>query len=177
MKFHEEFVNAIRLYIVYMITHTSHEVIIMKQSSMVEELNQLLKGSYMGIQLFKSLQEQLESEQLIKEFHQILDKFHMHAHSLTALIQTCHEKPVENAGAKGILTSAVEMIKDIMIVNDRQVLQEAVKHMDTAIHAIEMFLQRHQIENEKMVKIVRIMQEDYESIDHLLRKYLIEFSK
>ncbi len=149
----------------------------MEQSSMAEELNQLLKGSYMGIQVFESLQKQLESEQLIKEFHKILDKFHMHAHSLTALVQTCHEKPVENAGAKGLLTSAVEMIKDIMIVNDKQVLQEAVKNMDTAIHAVELFLQRHPIENEEMMKTIRIMQEDYESIDHLLRKYVIEFSK
>lgn len=147
------------------------------KSSMVEELNQLLKGTYMGIQLFESLQEKLESELLMKEFHQILDKFHMHAHSLSALIQTCHEDPVENAGVKGMIASAVEMIKDIMIVNDRQVLQEAVKYMDTAIHAVNMFLQRHQIENEKMIKIIRIMQEDYESIDHLLQKYYIEFSK
>ena len=147
----------------------------MDDQNMVTELNQLLKGSYMGIQIFEDLKTKLQSEQLRKEFHGIIDKFHMHAHSLSALVQTCNGEPVETAGVKGVITEVMETIKNLKIRNDCQILEEAVRNMDAAMKALNKFISTYPIENEHMRKILRIMQEDYESIYHMLHKYLIEF--
>ena len=95
----------------------------MDNNAIVEELNQLLKGTHMGIGIFEDLEGKLQSERLKTEFHGLLDKLKMHAHSLSALIQTCGGDPVESAGWKGMVTDAVEMLKNLMIdVYKRQLL-------------------------------------------------------
>ena len=99
----------------------------------------------------------------------------MHAHSLSALIQTCGGDPVESAGWKGMVTDAVEMLKNLMITSDKQVLEEAVKNMKMAQKALHAFDEKHLVLNDQMKKTMRIMQEDYESMYHMLHKYLIEF--
>ena len=76
----------------------------MDNNAIVEELNQLLKGTHMGIGIFEDLEGKLQSERLKTEFHGLLDKLKMHAHSLSALIQTCGGDPVESAGWKGMVT-------------------------------------------------------------------------
>ena len=147
----------------------------MDNNAIVEELNQLLKGTHMGIGIFEDLEGKLQSERLKTEFHGLLDKLKMHAHSLSALIQTCGGDPVESAGWKGMVTDAVEMLKNLMISNDKQVLEEAVKNMKMAQKALHAFDEKHPVLNDQMKKTMRIMQEDYESMYHMLHKYLIEF--
>ena len=147
----------------------------MDNTAIVVELNQLLKGTHMGIGIFEDLEGKLQSERLKKEFHGLLDKLKMHAHSLNALIQTCGGDPVEIAGWKGMVTDAVEMLKNLMITSDKQVLEEAVKNMKMAQKALHAFDEKHLVLNDQMKKTMRIMQEDYESMYHMLHKYLIEF--
>ena len=106
----------------------------MDNNAIVEELNQLLKGTHMGIGIFEDLEGKLQSERLKTEFHGLLDK-----------------------------------------LNDKQVLEEAVKNMKMAQKALHAFDEKHLVLNDQMKKTMRIMQEDYESMYHMLHKYLIEF--
>lgn len=46
----------------------------MDNNAIVEELNQLLKGTHMGIGIFEDLEGKLQSERLKTEFHGLLDK-------------------------------------------------------------------------------------------------------
>ena len=147
----------------------------MENDLIVEELNQLLKGTHMGIRIFEDLREKLQSERLKKEFHGLLDKLKMHAHSLNALIQTCGGEPVEGAGFKGMLTDAMEMLKNLSLHNDKDVLQEALNNMNMAQKALHSFREKHRMLNDQMKKTMDIMHEDYASMSHMLSKYLIEF--
>ena len=74
-----------------------------------------------------------------------------------------------------MVTDAVEMLKNLMISNDKQVLEEAVKNIKMAQKALYAFDEKHLVLNDQMKKTMRIMQEDYESMYHMLHKYLIEF--
>lgn len=147
----------------------------MDNGKLLEELNQLLKGTYMGISIFEDLKGKLQSERLQAEFHGLLDKLRMHAHSLTALIKTCGGEPVENAGIKGTMVDMMENLKNMMIHDDKQVLEEGIKNMDMAKKALHAFDERHFVLNDEMQKIMNIMREDYDAMYHMMKKYLIEF--
>ena len=67
------------------------------------------------------------------------------------------------------------LLKNLMISNDKQVLEEAVKNIKMAQKALYAFDEKHLVLNDQMKKTMRIMQEDYESMYHMLHKYLIEF--
>lgn len=147
----------------------------MNQNQISEDINQLLKGTHMGASIFEQLRENIASEKLKKEFHEILEKLRMHEYSLTALVIANHGEPIDNAGIMGTLTDVMYNVKSAFIDNDKQILKEAVKCMEAAIKAIHKFIERHGVINENVKKTLAIMKDDYESIYHTLHKYLIEF--
>lgn len=147
----------------------------MNQNELNEELNQLLKGTHMGASIFEELRDKLKSDKLKKEFHEILEKLRMHEYSLTALVNANHGEPVDNAGIMGTITDIMYDIKNMFIENDKQILEEASKCMESAMKALRKFDDRNYILGENMSKTFAIMKEDYESIYHMLQKYLIEF--
>lgn len=147
----------------------------MAQNKLNEELNQLLKGTHMGASIFEELRDKLSSDKLKKEFHEILEKIRMHEYSLTALVNANHGDPVDNAGIMGTITDIMYNVKNAFIDNDKQILEEAIKCMKSAMKALHKFDERHYIEDENLTKTLSIMKEDYESIYHMLQKYLIEF--
>lgn len=149
----------------------------MEQNKLNEELNQLLKGTHMGASIFEDLYDKVKSEKLKNEFHEILDKFRLHERSLTSLIMANDGEAADTAGVKGTITDMMYKIKNVMITNDKQVLEEAVKCMEGAQKALHDFQGRHKILAENVEKVIHIMQDDYGAIYHTLHKYLIEFEK
>lgn len=149
----------------------------MEQNKLNEELNQLLKGTHMGASIFEDLYDKVKSEKLKNEFHEILDKFRLHERSLTSLIMANDGEAADTAGVKGTITDMMYKIKNVMITNDKQVLDEAVKCMEGAQKALHDFQGRHKILADNVEKVIHIMQDDYGTIYHTLHKYLIEFEK
>lgn len=147
----------------------------MNQDEISEDINQLLKGTHMGASVFEQLRENITSEKLKKEFHEILEKLRMHEYSLTALVIANHGDPMDDAGIMGTLTDVMYHVKSAFIDNDKQILNEAAKCIASAIKAIHKFIERHGVINENVKKTLAIMKDDYESIYHTLHKYLIEF--
>ena len=140
----------------------------MEQNKLNEELNQLLKGTHMGASIFEDLYDKVKSEKLKNEFHEILDKFRLHERSLTSLIMANDGEAADTAGVKGTITDMMYKIKNVMITNDKQVLDEAVKCMEGAQKALHDFQGRHKILADNVEKVIHIMQDDYGTIYHTL---------
>lgn len=147
----------------------------MEQNKLNEELNQLLKGTHMGASIFEDLRDKLKSEKLKEEFHGILEKLRLHERSLTSLIMVNDGDAVDSAGIMGTITDMMYSLKNMLITEDKQVLEEAVKCMATAQKALHDFQSRHKILSDNIKKTIHIMQDDYGAIYHTLHKYLIEF--
>ncbi|MEG0468782.1 DUF2383 domain-containing protein [Amedibacillus sp. YH-ame6] len=147
----------------------------MEQNNLVEEINQLLKGSHMGAYVFQDLKEKLKSKELRDVFDQILDNLHTHERALTALVISEHGDPQDSAGVKGTIADFMQSVKNMALSNDKEILDEAVKAMEMAIKAIKDFDEKHFTLKEDMEKTIRIMMDDYSSTYHMLHKFSIEY--
>lgn len=142
---------------------------------LITELNQLLKGTHMGAFVFEDLDAKITSHQLKKEFKEILKVLKHHEEFLTHHIQLLGGEPVDSAGFKGTIADMMEMIKNMLIVSDVQVIEEATKSIEMGSKALHDFDDKHFILNEELQKEIQIMKDDYAAIYHSLHKFLLEY--
>ncbi|MEG0519887.1 MAG: DUF2383 domain-containing protein [Erysipelotrichaceae bacterium] len=144
-----------------------------KQLKLIEEINQLLKGTFMGIFMFNNLVEKLKSDELKKMYNEIIIIFKNHEIGLTRQIKELNGIPVNSAGFKGTIVDMMEMAKNLLIINDMQVLEEGIKSIKAANNAIRIFDNNHFVVSAELQKDIVIMKDDYASIYHKLHKCLI----
>lgn len=142
-----------------------------------DALNQLLKGTYMGISIFENLKSQLQSETLHKEFDEILFALRIHEKSLIALLKSKGFDASYHVGIMGSITEFIENIKSKMLTSDKEVLESAIYNMRMAEKAILVYDDKYSMFDDGLIKIFQIMKEDYMSFYHKLNKYLIEFKR
>lgn len=142
-----------------------------------DSINQLLKGTYMGISIFENLKERLKSEMLKKEFTEIIKTLQIHQHSLIALLKSKKLEIAEHTGVMGTITEIVEDLKSKILDSDYEVLEAAIYNIKMAEKAILVYDEEHFLFDDGIIKILRIMKQDYMSIYHKLNRYLIEFER
>ena len=141
------------------------------RADVIQELNQLLKGTHMGAFVFEDLREKVVDEKLRLEFHRYLLK--NHEDMLTKHITMIGGEPVDTSGFMGTITDMMSMIKNMVVVGDIQVVEEAVKAIEMGLKAIRDFDDCHFTLSETMRKEIDIMKDDYQMIYHSLHKYMI----
>ncbi|MCI8851402.1 MAG: DUF2383 domain-containing protein [Erysipelotrichaceae bacterium] len=143
------------------------------RAEVIQELNQLLKGTHMGAFVFEDLREKVVDEKLRLEFHRYLELLKNHEDMLTKHITMIGGEPVDTSGFMGTITDMMSMIKNMVVVGDIQVVEEAVKAIEMGLKAIRDFDDRHFTLSETMRKEIDIMKDDYQMIYHSLHKYMI----
>lgn len=143
------------------------------RADVIQELNQLLKGTHMGAFVFEDLREKVVDEKLRLEFHRYLELLKNHEDMLTKHITMIGGEPVDTSGFMGTITDMMSMIKNMVVVGDIQVVEEAVKAIEMGLKAIRDFDDRHLTLSETMRKEIDIMKDDYQMIYHSLHKYMI----
>ena len=143
------------------------------RADVIQELNQLLKGTHMGAFVFEDLREKVVDEKLRLEFRRYLELLKNHEDMLTKHITMIGGEPVDTSGFMGTITDMMSMIKNMVVVGDIQVVEEAVKAIEMGLKAIRDFDDRHFPLSETMRKEIDIMKDDYQMIYHSLHKYMI----
>lgn len=143
------------------------------RADVIQELNQLLKGTHMGAFVFEDLREKVVDEKLRLEFHRYLELLKNHEDMLTKHITMIGGEPVDTSGFMGTITDMMSMIKNMVVVGDIQVVEESVKVIEMGLKAIRDFDDRHFTLSETMRKEIDIMKDDYQMIYHSLHKYMI----
>ena len=143
------------------------------RADLIQELNQLLKGTHMGAFVFEDLREKVVDEKLRLEFHRYLELLKNHEDMLTKHITMIGGEPVDTSVFMGTITDMMSMIKNMVVVGDIQVVEEAVKAIEMGLKAIRDFDDRHFTLSETMRKEIDIMKDDYQMIYHSLHKYMI----
>lgn len=146
----------------------------MSNEQLMEELNQLLKGCHMGASVFEDLRDKLQKEDLKQEFDRIMRILHNHERKLTSQINHQGGDAVDNVGVMGAMSEMMSKLKNVTLLDDAEVIAEAVKSIEMGEKAIRDFDDSHFTLNEQMQKTIRIMEDDYKSIYYNLHKYLIE---
>lgn len=146
-----------------------------QREDIIEELNQLLKGTHMGAFIFEDLSDKIADHNLKGEFHRILKLLKNHEEMLTRHITELSGEPVDSSGFMGTMADMMNMIKNLVIVTDVQVIEEATKSIEMGLKAIRDFDDKHFTISQTMAKEIQILKDDYSSIYHDLHKYLVEY--
>lgn len=146
-----------------------------QREDLIEELNQLLKGTHMGAFVFEDLRDKISDHTLKTEFDRILKILKGHEDMLTRHIQEVNGDPVDTAGIKGTMADMMSMLKNLVIVTDVQVIDEATKSIEMGLKALRDFDDRHFTLSETMQREIEAMKDDYSSIYHTLHKFMISY--
>lgn len=144
-----------------------------QREDLIQELNQLLKGTHMGAFVFEDLREKLTDAGLKQEFQHFLSLLKNHEAMLTKHIQEIHGDPVDSSGLKGTIADMMAMLKNMVIVTDLEAIKEAKKAIEMGKKALQDFDDRHFTLSETMTKEIAMMKDDYDCIYHTLHKLMI----
>lgn len=144
-----------------------------QREDLIEELNQLLKGTHMGAFVFEDLRDKINDQELKLNFHHYLELLKNHEEMLTKHIVHLNGEPIDSSGFMGTITDMMSMIKNLVLTDDVQIVEEAAKAIEMGLKALRDFDDKHFTLSETMQKEIDIMKDDYQTIYHSLHKYLI----
>ena len=100
----------------------------MTNETVIEELNTLLRGTYMGIRGFEQYIQKLNKHDLKRNFQQIQQEQKLNAQKIAERIQNLGGVPADDEGVSGSMLSFMHkfMIPD----NERRIIEEAIEGMD-----------------------------------------------
>ncbi|GHI00974.1 DUF2383 domain-containing protein [Neobacillus kokaensis] len=99
-----------------------------KEEIVVEELNTLLRGTYMGIHAFEHHIQKLEDPQLKQMFQSMQQDAKLNAQKLAERIQNLNGVPADSEGVSGKMGS---LIHKIMLPDDStKIIKNALKGLD-----------------------------------------------
>lgn len=100
----------------------------MTNETIIEELNTLLRGTYMGIHGFEKYIQKLDDHDLKRNFQQIQKEQKENAQKIAERIQNLGGVPADDEGLSGSMVSFMHkfMIPD----NEKDIIKEAIEGLD-----------------------------------------------
>ncbi|MED1467594.1 DUF2383 domain-containing protein [Bacillus salipaludis] len=100
----------------------------MINKTVIEELNTLLRGTYMGIHGFEQYIQKLNNHDVKRNFQQIQQEQKQNAQKIAERIQNLGGVPADDEGISG---SMISFIHKFMITdNERRIIEEAIEGLD-----------------------------------------------
>ncbi|WP_156288971.1 DUF2383 domain-containing protein [Oceanobacillus salinisoli] len=100
----------------------------MDNETVVEELNTLLRGTYMGIRSLEHYIQKVDDEELKQTFQTMQQEVKQNAQKLSARIQNLGGVPADSEGVSGSMHSF--MHKVILPNDEGKIIDDAIKGMD-----------------------------------------------
>ncbi len=138
-----------------------------KNTKIVKELNNFLKGINMGYDTFKIYQEKTNDTNLKGEFTKILSTFSSQKEIVISYIENLNGDAKDSLGIGGEIASMFEKVKDIFINDNEEILKNAMKSMDMGIKESNKVIKSlENITSDKsMIESLNDMVNEYKAID------------
>lgn len=146
----------------------------MDKQTILEALNKLLEGTHMGQVTFTSYLENLQNPVLKNRFQDYVNLLNNHEQALQRAILFYHGE-INQEGLKAMAAEVMITLKNLMLMNDVDVLSAASKAIDMGITQLKDFDDLNLCVTEEIRRDVKIMNDDYQSMKHQIHKSLIEF--
>ncbi|MBM7661140.1 bacterioferritin [Bacillus mesophilus] len=99
------------------------------QDNVIEELNTLLRGTYMGVRALEHHIQRLEDIELKQKFQSMQQEVKLDAQKLASRIQDLEGVPADSEGVSGRLNSFMHNV--MLSENTQDIIEDAFKGMDT----------------------------------------------
>lgn len=144
----------------------------MMDKKMKDELEKLLKGTHMGIFTFDDLLEKADCKELRDLLREAIALFHRHEEHLIRYLHDLGEETPNEKGMDERFADLMTMVKHLVVNNDREIADEALKAIDMGKKALHDFKERYQVPM-VLQKLLQVMGDDYETIYHRLHRIVL----
>ena len=131
---------------------------------LIKDINKFLKGTHMGIDAMEALKKQSENngiEELTRPLAEILEMYKNHKEILENILGELGGKPAKNSGFVGEIVGFFDEIKDYLLMNNKaDILNEAIKNVDTGYSMGKKFLEINLELDKKTKSAISTMVED-----------------
>ncbi len=98
------------------------------EETVIEELNTLLRGTYMGIRSFEHYIQKVDDDELKKHFQSMQQDVKLNAQKIAERIQNLGGFPADDEGVSGSMHS---FMHKVMVPDETQkIMQDAIEGMD-----------------------------------------------
>lgn len=139
----------------------------MDKNTVIKELNEYLKGEYMGIHAYEHYIQHTHDQNMKTSFQQIQQDHKQHAAKIAERIQNLGGKAAEDNGFMGSLRESMMMIKGFPDTTD-EILKEVINGQQLGIRATENIV-RGDLDPESLQMVKSNLDEDRSHIDQLNR--------
>ena len=146
----------------------------MDNQTIVNSLDQLLQGTYMGISFFEDLKNLTKNQRIHSQFEEILSILSQHKTALSKAILFYHGE-VNEEKLSTMMGEMMSKFKNLMLSDEGSILGEAAKGIDMGIKQLKDFNDQNFALAPAVAKDIKIMDDDYQSIKHQIHKLFIEF--
>lgn len=140
-------------------------------SECAKALNQLLKGTHMGATLFEDLE--VKDEKLKQLIDDCLKRLRKHEELLSHHVEQMQEAPSEDGGFFGVISELGAMMRQAVLDDEQDLVQECMKYMESAIKALNQFEQKQLIMEPMVQRSLYYMRDDYMIIYHSFHQYAL----
>jgi bacterioferritin len=138
-----------------------------KSKEMIHELNEFLKGQYMGIHSYEHLIQKVTDPVIKAEFQRIQQDHKEHAMMVAERIQNLGARPVDDEGPIG---SIQNFMSQFMIPDDPEgILKTAIKGEDYYGIQVSERIVRGDLDEESYQLIEKILDKDRQHVEQLNR--------
>jgi bacterioferritin len=141
----------------------------MTNETIIEELNTLLRGTYMGIRSLEHYIQEVENNELKNNFQSMQQDIKLNAQKIAERIQNLGGVPADDEGVSGSIHS---FMHKIMLPNDsRKIIEDALKGVDKyGVHYSEELVKGDLDQTSKQIveEVIDINRRHVEHLRHLL---------
>ena len=142
-------------------------------SQCAKALNQLLKGTHIGATLFEDLEVKVKDEKLKQLIDDCLKRLRKHEELLSHHVEQMQEAPSEDGGFFGVISELGAMMRQAVLDDEQDLVQECMKYMESAIKALNQFEQKQLIMEPMVQRSLYYMRDDYMIIYHSFHQYAL----
>ena len=144
----------------------------MDNSELIKLLNDFLVGINMGSDTFKSYEEKLENQDLKNEFKKILSTFASQKEIVVSQINKLGGEVDESLDIGQEIGSLFSKLKDALITDDEEVLENAVRAMDMGVKQGDKVIGKIEASdaNRDIIETLNHMVNEYREISVFLMK-------
>ena len=138
---------------------------------LVQDLNEILKGCHMGVSVFTDLLGEAQNDKFKSILKKALECFHQHEMELSFRIRSFSAEIDDSPGLMASVSGLVEKFKAVMADSDEELLKNAIRAMDMAMKACQVFDEKHPAVTGTVRKILDQLMKDYRQIYRELTEF------
>lgn len=137
--------------------------------TIIEELNEILAGTYLGHDMVIDYSQKAENPDVKKCFKDIAEALRSHEDALEMHIRFLQGDPTEHLSLKMMMAKYMEKLQLLAVDSDEEIIKKGIQAVEMGVKACNTFLEQRKDAHSITKDVVQQLRSDYAFMDKQLQ--------